>query len=178
MEISRGWHRVRGTSLVVVVAASAAVGLTTGGPAVADPKPVPKGVRIQCSGFSGPNAQWPHLLTGCVRRNGTTGSGQTNRTAPGTETITWTAPFVKGKSMQLTNITNSPVNPPSGVCPADHPGEVNVAGVIGSDSKWAGAPVSATICANASDFLLKPGTFFVIAKTPATMDIDDAVDEP
>ena len=79
--------------------------------------------------------------------------------------------------MQLTNITNSPVSPPSGACPADHPGEVNVSGVIG-DTKWAGSPVSATICANANDFLLKPGTYFVIGKTPKDMNIDDAVDEP
>lgn len=168
---------VEGAALVASLAAVVGASLLASSPAMAAPKPVPKGVRIQCGGFSGPNAQWPHFITDCTRRNGTTGTGQSNRTAPGTETITWDAPFVKGRSMQLTNITNSPVSPPSGVCPADHPGEVNVAGVIG-DTKWAGSAVSATICANANDFLLKPGTYFVIGKTPKDMDVNDDIDEP
>ncbi|BBZ31271.1 hypothetical protein MMAD_55660 (plasmid) [Mycolicibacterium madagascariense] len=167
----------KGGALAVGLAAVVGTSLLASSPAMAAPKPVPKGVRIQCGGFSGPNATFPHFLTDCTRRNGTTGTGQSNRTAPGTETITWDAPFVKGKSMPLTNITNSPVSPPSGACPADHPGEVNVSGVIGG-TKWAGSPVTATICANANDFLLKPGTYFVIGKTPKDADIDDFNDEP
>lgn len=143
-----------------------------------DPKPVPRGVRVQCTGFYGPNTQWPHFLTECTGRNGKTGSGQTVRTVPGTETITWNAPFVEGKSMQLTNIASSQVNPPSGGCPADHPGEAKVSGVIGTDSKWAGSPVTATICGNATDFLLKPGAFFVVANPGSAMGVDDANDEP
>src|SRR6478672_8258807 len=104
---------IRGAALAVGLAAAIGSSLLASSPAMAKPdRPVPKGVRVQCSGFAGPNAQWPHLLTGCTRRNGTTGTGQTNRTAPGTETITWDAPFVKGKGMQLTNVTNSPVSPP------------------------------------------------------------------
>jgi hypothetical protein len=172
-------HR-RAVRVAISVGAFAVAGSTilTVAPAGADPNSIPKGVRVQCTGFSGPNAQWPHLLTGCVQQNGTTGTGQTNRTTPGTETITWDAPFIQGKSMQLTNITNSPVQPPSGVCPADHPGEVNVSGVLGAGSKWAGSPVSATICANANDFLLKPGTLFVIAKPNGAPDTGNTDDQP
>jgi hypothetical protein len=167
------------TTVVLGVAATLGTSLAVSSPALAKPdRPVPKGVRVQCTGFYGPNTQWPHFLTGCTRRNGTTGSGQTVRTVPGTETITWNAPFVNGKSMQLTNITSSQVNPPSGGCPADHPAEVNVSGVIGEGSKWAGSPVTATICGNAADFLLKPGTYFVIAKPSSAPDVDDADDEP
>jgi hypothetical protein len=168
----------KGAVVATGVGALLAASLLVSSPAMAKPdRPVPKGVRIQCGQFYGPNTVWPHFLKDCTRRNGTTGTGQTNRVVPGTEAITWDAPFVKGKTMQLTNITNSPVSPPTGGCPADHPGEVNVAGVIG-DSKWVGSPVNATICANANDFLLKPGTYFVIGKTPKDMDVDDAIDEP
>jgi hypothetical protein len=168
----------KGAALAIGLTALISASLLVSSPAMAKPdRPVPNGVRIQCSGFAGPNAQWPHFLTGCTRRNGTTGTGQTNRTAPGTETITWDAPFVKGKSLQLTNIASSPVNPPSGLCPTDHPGEVNVSGVIGG-TKWVGSPVTATICGNANDFLLKPGTYFVIGKTPKDAEIDDFTDEP
>jgi hypothetical protein len=166
-------------TVVLGVAATLAVSLAVGTPALAKPdRPVPNGVRVQCAGFYGPNTQWPHFLTDCTAQNGTTGSGQTVRTVPGTETITWNAPFLKGKSMQLTNIASAQVNTPSGACPADHPAEVNVSGVIGADSKWAGSPVTATICGNATDFLLKPGTYFVIAKPSSGMDVDDANDEP
>jgi hypothetical protein len=161
------------------VAATLCTSLAVGAPVSAKPDwPVPKGVRVQCTGFYGPNTQWPHFLTGCTRRNGTTGSGQTVRTVPGSETITWNAPFIKGKSMQLTNIASSRVNPPTGGCPADHPAEVNVSGVIGADSKWAGSTVTATICGNATDFLLKPGAYFAIAKPISAADVDDANDEP
>lgn len=166
-------------TVVLGVAATLGSSLAVSAPVSATPdRPVPKGVRVQCTGFYGPNTQWPHFLTGCTRHNGTTGSGQTVRTVPGTETITWNAPFANGKSMQLTNIASSQVNPPTGGCPADHPAEVNVSGVIGADSKWAGSPVTATICGNATDFLLKPGTYFVIAKPSSAMDVDDANDEP
>lgn len=172
------WNSLRGVVVALGLAAMVGGSVLAATPALAKPdRPVPKGVRVQCGGFYGPSGQWPHFLTGCTRRNGTTGVGVTNRTAPGTETITWTAPFVKGKSMELTNIANSPVNPPSGVCPADHPAEFNVSGVIGG-TKWAGSPVTATICANATDFLLKPGSYFVIGKTPKDMEIDDNNDEP
>jgi hypothetical protein len=49
--------------------------------------------------------------------------------------------------------------------------------VIGA-TKWAGSPVTATICGNANDFVLKPGTYFVIGKTPKDAEIDDFTDEP
>jgi hypothetical protein len=173
----RGASRL--TTVVLGVAATLGTSLAVSAPVSAKPdRPVPKGVRVQCTGFYGPNTQWPHFLTGCTRRNGTTGSGQTVRTVPGSETITCNAPFVKGKSMQLTNIASSQVNPPTGGCPADHPAEVNVSGVIGADSKWAGSPVTATICGNATDFLLKPGAYFVTAKPSSAADVDDANHEP
>jgi hypothetical protein len=69
------------------------------------------------------------------------------------------------------------VSPPSGACPADHPAEFDVSGVIGG-TKWAGSPVAATICANANDFLLKPGSFFVIGKSPEDAEITDLNDGP
>ena len=132
------------------------------GPSAADPR-VPEDVWVQCTGFSGPNTQWPHLLTGCTSRSGENGSGQTNRTVPGTETIQWTKPFEGGKSLDLTNITSSPVGF-SPACPSDHPVAVNVSGTIAPHQQYGGSPFTATICVNATDFLLQPGTLSVIHK--------------
>lgn len=136
------------------------------GPAAAEP-PLPPDVWIQCSGFSGPNTTWPHPLTGCIARGEEEGSGFTQRTAPGTETIFWNAPFLDGASFRLTNITSEVVGTGTG-CPADHPVEVNVSGTISATDpgtkQYDGSPVTATICSNATDFLLKPGTFFTILK--------------
>lgn len=158
--------RHRSVSRGAVVAASlvslAGASLAMSGPAAADP-PVPPNVWIQCSGFTGPNTTWPHPLTGCISRQGG-GSGYTQRTAPGTETIFWNAPFQKGESIQLINIANQPLGP-TGACPADHPFEVNVSGEIGPGANnLSRSPVRATICANATDFVLKPGTLFTIFK--------------
>jgi hypothetical protein len=100
----------------------------TSGPALAAPN-LPKGVRVQCSGFSGPNTTFPHFLTGCTTRNGDVALGQTEK-LNGIETIIWYLPFLNGRTMQLVNITNQLVNPPSGQCPADHPAEFNVSGSI------------------------------------------------
>jgi hypothetical protein len=134
--------------------------------AAAEP-PVPPNVWIQCSGFSGPNTTWPHPLTGCIARGEEEGSGYTQRTAPGTETIFWNAPFLGGASLRLTNITSQVVGPGTG-CLADHPVEVNVSGVISATEpgtkQYDGSPVRATICSNATDFVLKPGTYFTILK--------------
>jgi hypothetical protein len=73
--------------------------------------PVPADVWIQCSGFSGPSTAWPHPLTGCVARGQKPGTGFTQRSAPGTETIFWDAPFLDGASFQLTNIASQVVGP-------------------------------------------------------------------
>ncbi len=141
------------------------LGVMMSSPAAAEP-PVPPDVWIQCSGFSGPNTTWPHPLTGCIAR-GEEGSGFTQRTAPGTETIFWNAPFLDGASFQLTNITSQVVGTGTG-CPADHPVEVNVSGTISATEpgtkQYDGSPVRATICSNATDFVLKPGTLFTIFK--------------
>ena len=134
--------------------------------AAAEP-PVPPDVWIQCSGFSGPNTAWPHPLTGCFARGQELGTGFTQRTAPGTETIVWDAPFLGGASFQLTNIASQVVGTGTG-CPATHPVEVNVSGTISASEpgtkQYDGSPVTATICSNQTDFILKPGTFFVIHK--------------
>ena len=131
---------------------------------------------MQCSSFSGPNRTFPHPISGCTQRDGTTGAGQ-SEIVNGTETIIWFLPFIGGRTMQLVNITNAPVNPPSGQCPADHPGEVNVSGTI-KYTRWEGSAANATICANAADFLLKPGTFFTISKAKGDVSPDAASDEP
>ncbi|BDX35255.1 hypothetical protein TUM20985_58020 [Mycobacterium antarcticum] len=137
------------------------------GPAAADP-PVPSDVWIQCTGFSGPSTTWPHPLTGCIARGQTTtGSGYTQRTVPGTETIFWDAPFLKGASLQLTNIANgAPADGTS--CPADHPARVGVSGVISATEpgtkQYDGSSVRATICANATDFFLATGSKFTVYK--------------
>jgi hypothetical protein len=132
-----------------------------GSPAGADPR-VPADVWVQCTGFYGLSTQWPHPLTGCTSRSGE-GSGQTLRTAPGTETIQWTKPFEGGKSLDLINITSSPVGF-SPACPSDHPVAVNVSGTIAPRQQYGGSLVTATICVNATDFVLQPGTLFVIHK--------------
>lgn len=132
---------------------------------------------MQCSGFSGPNTVWPHHLTGCVRQDGSAGSGVTNRTGPVGEMITWTAPFVNGMSMELTGITSTIVSTTSPHCPRDHPVEANVSGTIGPGSRWVNSPVSATICGDTTDFALKPGTLFVIGTTPDAVASGDT-DEP
>ena len=56
--------------------------------------------------------------------------------------------------------------PPDG--PAHHPVRASVGGVIGPKGPYAGSPVSATICANATDFILQPGTLFVISRVPGS----------
>jgi hypothetical protein len=151
---------IAGANVGAVVAA-----LTMSAPAGAQP-PVPGDVWIQCSGFSGPNTAWPHPLTGCTAR-GEEGSGFTQRTAPGTETIYWNAPFLDGANFQLSNITSQVVGTGTG-CPADHPVEVNVSGTISATEpgtkQYDGSPVKATICSNQTDFILKPGTMFTIFK--------------
>lgn len=130
--------------------------------------PVPPSVWIQCSSFSGPNNTFPHPLAGCIARGEQgPGSGYTSRTVPGTETIYFTAPFLNGASLQLTNITNgAPADGTS--CPADHPARVGVSGVISASEpgtkQYDGSPVSATICANATDFILATGSTFTIYK--------------
>jgi hypothetical protein len=121
-----------------------------------------------CSSFSGPNSTFPHPLAGCIARGEQgPGSGFTSRTVPGTETIYFTAPFLNGASLQLTNITNgAPADGTS--CPADHPARVGVSGVISASEpgtrQYDGSPVSATICANATDFILATGSTFTIYK--------------
>jgi hypothetical protein len=168
-------HRITVTtvaSFVLAVAGFAGSTLLMSGPAAAEP-PVPPDVWIQCSGFSGPNTSWPHPLTGCISRQGE-GSGFTTRTTPGTETVQWNAPFLNGDSFQLINITSQVVGTGTG-CPVDndpatvdYPVEVNVSGTISATSpgtkQYDGSPVTATICSNQTDFILKPGTLFVIHK--------------
>jgi hypothetical protein len=127
---------------------------------------VPDNVWIQCTGFSGPNTQWPHPLTGCTSRSGS-GTGQSSRVGPGTEEIQFNRPFEGGKTLQLTNIKNTVLGP-SPDCPADHPVKASVSGVIGPKGPYAGSPISATICANATDFILQPGTLFVISRVPGS----------
>jgi hypothetical protein len=164
-DVSR--HRTVTTvaGFVLGVAGFAGSTLVMSGPAAAEP-PVPPDVWIQCSGFSGQNTSWPHPLTGCISRQGE-GSGFTTRTAPGTETVQWNAPFLNGDSFQLTNISSQVVGTGTG-CPVDHPVEVNVSGTISATSpgtkQYDGSPVTATICSNQTDFILKPGTLFVIHK--------------
>ena len=141
--------------------------LSTSGPAWADP-PVPSNVWIQCTSFSGPNQSFPHPLGGCIARGEKApGSGYTQRTVPGSETIFFDAPFLKGISMQLTNISNGA--PAAGTsCPADHPARVGVSGVISATDpgtkQYDGSSVAATICANANDFFLATGSTFTIFK--------------
>lgn len=130
--------------------------------------PVPPNVWIQCSSFSGPAASWPHPLGGCIARGEEApGSGYTSRTAPGTETIFFNAPFLEGNSVQLTNITSGA--PAEGTtCPGSHPGRVGVSGVISATEpgtkQYDGSPVSATICTNGTDFFLATGSTFTIYK--------------
>jgi len=141
--------------------------LSTSGTVGAEPS-VPPNVWIQCTSFSGSNNAFPHPLSGCIARGEKDlGSGYTSRTAPGTETIYFNAPFLNGISLQLTNITNGA--PADGTtCPADHPARVGVSGVISATAPGAkqydGSSVSATICANASDFVLATGSTFTIYK--------------
>ena len=154
------------TSVISVTGLIGAL-LATSAPASADP-PVPSNVWIQCSSFSGPNASWPHPLGGGIARGEQTpGSGYTQRTVPGSETIFFNAPFLKGISMQLTNISNgAPADGTS--CPADHPARVGVSGVISATDpgtkQYDGSSVAATICANATDFFLATGSTFTIFK--------------
>lgn len=157
----------RGTLLAasLIAGAGIATSLAVSTPAFAQPR-VSDDVWIQCTGFSGPNTQWPHPLTGCTSRSGS-GDGQTFRVGPGAEEIQFNKPFEGGKTLDLTNITNTVVGP-SPDCPADHPVKANVAGVIGAKGPYAGSPVSATICANATDFILQPGTLFVISRVPGS----------
>lgn len=156
------------TAAVLSVTGLLGSALSLSATAGAEP-PVPPNVWIQCSSFSGPNRTFPHPLGGCIARGEQDpGSGYTSRTAPGTETIYFNAPFLDGASLQLTNITNGP--PADGTsCPADHPGQlVGVSGVISATEpgtkQYDGSPVSATICANATDFVLATGSTFTIYK--------------
>jgi hypothetical protein len=141
--------------------------LSTSTPAWAEP-PVPPNVWIQCTSFSGPNQSWPHPIGGCIARGEKEpGSGYTQRTVPGTETIYFDAPFLKGISLQLTNITTgAPADGTS--CPADHPARVGVSGVISATEpgtkQYDGSSVAATICGNATDFFLATGSTFTIFK--------------
>ncbi len=162
----------RSISLAAAASAFSVTGLigavlSTSAPAWADP-PVPPNVWIQCTSFSGPNASWPHPLGGCIARGEKApGSGYTQRTVPGTETIFFNAPFLKGISVQLTNISNGA--PAAGTsCPADHPARVGVSGVISATEpgtkQYNGSSVAATICANANDFFLATGSTFTIFK--------------
>ena len=102
---------MNGRQRSVAVAALGAAGLvgsalSLSAPTGAEP-PVPPNVWIQCSSFSGPNNTFPHPLAGCIARGElSAGKGYTSRTEPGTETIYFTAPFLNGTSLQLTNITN------------------------------------------------------------------------
>jgi hypothetical protein len=163
--------RRRSVSLRLAVAAAGTLGfvasaVVTIAPAGAEP-PVPSNVWIQCTGFSGPNTTWPHPLTGCIARGEQPGTGFTQRTLPGTETISWDAPFLNGASFQLTNITTGPPAPDT-TCPADHPARVGVSGTISATEpgtkQYDGSPVSATICGNATDFFLATGSTFTIFK--------------
>ncbi|MEN3223675.1 hypothetical protein PUR22_22780 [Mycolicibacterium porcinum] len=61
------------------------------------------------------------------------------------------------------NIANTVLGPSSD-CPTDHPVKANVSGNIEAGGQYGGSPVTAVICANATDFLLQPGTLFVIHK--------------
>jgi hypothetical protein len=141
--------------------------LSTSPEAGAEP-PVPSNVWIQCSSFSGPSNSFPHPLGGCIARGEKDpGSGFTQRTVPGSETVFFNAPFLKGISLQLTNISNGA--PADGTtCPADHPVRVGVSGVISATApgtkQYDGSPVTATICANATDFFLASGSTFTIFK--------------
>ena len=134
-------------------------------PAWAEP-PVPPNVAFQCSVFQGPNQTWPHPLENCVAPRGTTG-GYTQREAPGLERIVFDRGFLAGSTLQLTNI-QSTVLGPSPDCPADHPVKANVSGVISATEpgtkQYDGSPVRATICGNATDFVLQPGTLFTVFK--------------
>jgi hypothetical protein len=155
---------IGGIALGAIGLASSAVLLST--PAGADPK-LPSNVWIQCGQFFGPVATFPHHLTDCVSRQGQakSGAGQTVSTGAGTETLEWFAPFQKGESLPAINITSQPVDPPTGGCPDTHPVEVNVSAEVGPGANnLSGSPVRATICLNATDFVLKPGTFFTIFK--------------
>lgn len=152
---------------VLSVAGVIATALLTIPPAGAQP-PVPPNVWIQCSSFSGPSTTWPHPLGGCIARGEkVSGSGFTQRTAPGTETIFFNAPFLKGISLQLVNISSGA--PAEGTsCPADHPTRVGVSGTISATQpgtkQYDGSPVRATICTNGMDFLLATGSTFTIFK--------------
>lgn len=149
------------------------------GPAVATPPTWPKGVRVQCTEFYGPNTAFPHFLKGCTRRNGDTGLGQTEK-LNGIETLIWYLPFVNGRTMQLVNINNQPVGPDSAcITPKDqtHPVAVNVSGTI-KYTRWEGSSVTATICVNGTDFVLKPNSYFVISKNKNDTSADDPNDEP
>jgi hypothetical protein len=160
------------TLSVVAASVLGAAGLTgavlTMSPLAAAEPPVPPDVWIQCSSFSGPSASWPHPLGGCIARGEkTAGTGYTQRTVPGTETIFFNAPFLKGISLQLNNISNgAPADGTS--CPADHPIRVGVSGTIlatePGTKQYDGSPVRATICANATDFFLATGSTFTIYK--------------
>jgi len=163
-------HRNSSFAAASILSVAGLVGtvLSTSPPAGAEP-PVPSNVWIQCSGFSGPNTSWPHPLGGCIARGEQSpGTGFTQRTVPGSETIFFNAPFLKGISLQLTNITTGA--PADGTtCPADHPARVGVSGVISATEpgtkQYDGSPVAATICGNATDFFLATGSTFTVFKS-------------
>jgi hypothetical protein len=153
----------RGLSVLAACAALFGGAVCAASPALSDPR-VPNDVWIQCSSFSGPSTQWPHPLSGCTSRSKENGSGQSIRTTPGTETIQWFAPFESGKSFELVNIQNTVVGP-SPDCPVDHSVKAQVSGNLAPGGQYGGSLVTATICANATDFLLQPGTLFVVHKS-------------
>ena len=127
---------------------------------------MPPDVAFQCSVFYGPNQTFPHPLENCVAARGTTG-GFTQRESPGTERIVFNQGFLAGQSVNLTNV-QSTVLGPSPDCPADHPVKINVSGTIAATEpgtkQYDGSPVKATICGNATDFILQPGTLFTVYK--------------
>lgn len=157
--------RVGGAAAALAAAGFVSSAVLTSAPAAAQP-PVPPNVAFQCSVFKGPNQTWPHPLQNCVAARGTTG-GYTQREAPGLERIVFDQGFLAGSTVQLTNIQNTVLGP-SPDCPADHPVKANVSGVISATDpgtkQYDGSPVSATICANATDFFLQPGTVFTVFK--------------
>ena len=160
----------RRTRLGGAAAALCAVGLT-GSAALASPPagaqpPVPPNVALQCSVFQGPNQTWPHPLQNCVAAQARP-ARYTQREAPGLERIVFDQGFLAGSTLRLVNIQNTVLGP-SPDCPADHPVKADVSGVISATEpgtkQYDGSPVSATICANATDFLLQPGTVFTVLK--------------
>jgi hypothetical protein len=135
--------------------------ILTSGPATAAPP------QIQCTNFSG--AGITDTVSNCTN---SPGQGQPERgsgtiDAAGSHILTWDKGFLGGRSFQLSNINFSPGDPvgsPGNPCPSEYPVEVLVGGTVLSPEPYAGAPVSATICANPTthEFIEEPGIPFTI----------------